>query len=151
MALVMLGKKSLLVRLYKSSDGAHFEVLVERLFDRGEPNESSIVFLEDGTAFCLLRRDGKEENSAQLGTSPPPYTEWTWKDLGLRLGGPDLLHLPDGRWVATGRLYENGRGDQGRTMVDFPVVAGPGAGQAHGISRASFWRRHKLSRAGISQ
>ena len=96
-----------LVRLYKSSDGAHFEVLVERLFDRGQPNESSIVFLEDGTAFCLLRRDGEEEHSAQLGTSSPPYTEWTWKDLGLRLGGPDLLYLPDGRWVATGRLYEN--------------------------------------------
>ena len=100
------GEDGTLVHLYKSRDGTHFEVLVERLFDRGDPSESSIVFLEDGTAFCLLRRDGKEENSAQLGISRPPYTDWTWMDLGLRLGGPDLLHLPDGRWVATGRLYQ---------------------------------------------
>lgn len=101
-----LGEESF-VRLYKSTDGIHFEVLVDRLFDRGEPNESSIVFLEDDSAFCLLRRDGKEENSAQLGISQAPFTDWTWKDLGIRLGGPDLLHLPDGRWVAAGRLYDN--------------------------------------------
>lgn len=94
------------VRLYRSSDGKHFEVLVERVFDRGYPNESSIVFLEDGGAFCLLRRDGEEESSAQLGIARPPYVDWEWKDLGLRLGGSDLLHLPDGRWVAVGRRYE---------------------------------------------
>ncbi len=32
------------VRLYRSSDGRKFDVLVERLYDDGWPNESSIVF-----------------------------------------------------------------------------------------------------------
>jgi hypothetical protein len=46
------------VRLYSSRDGKKFETLVERLFDAGYPNETSIVFKGD-SAYCLLRRDGK--------------------------------------------------------------------------------------------
>jgi hypothetical protein len=65
------------------------------------------AILEDGTALCLLRRDGKG-NMALLGTAKPPYKEWTWKDLGLKVGGPQLLLLPDGRIVASGRLYNGG-------------------------------------------
>ncbi len=92
-------------RLYRSSDGVQFEGLVDRLFDRGYSNESSILFLPDGTALCLLRRDGKE-NSAQLGTAQAPYSQWEWKDLGRAIGGPHMLQLPDGRIVAAGRLYD---------------------------------------------
>jgi hypothetical protein len=29
-----------------------------------------------------------------------------WKDLGVRVGGPALLRLPDGRFIAAGRFYE---------------------------------------------
>jgi hypothetical protein len=94
-------------RLYKSTDGRKFDVLVKNLFDKGYPNETGMVFLEDDTCLCLLRRDGSE-NSAQLGTARPPYTEWTWKDLGIRIGGPDLLQLPDGRFVVGGRSYPGG-------------------------------------------
>ena len=92
-------------RLYKSSDGIHFEVLVDKLFEAGYSNESAIVFDDEGTAFCLLRRDWKPDDSAQLGIARPPYTDWTWKDLGLRLGGPDMIRLSDGRLVAAGRIY----------------------------------------------
>jgi hypothetical protein len=93
------------VRLYQSPDGMKFKTLVANFFDRGEPNESSLVFLPDDTAFCLLRRDGNP-GSAQLGSARPPYVEWTWKDLGIKLGGPRLIQLPDGRLVAAGRLHE---------------------------------------------
>jgi hypothetical protein len=93
------------VRLYQSRDGLKFESLVANLFDRGEPNESSLVFLSDDTALCLLRRDGNP-GSAQLGSARPPYVEWDWKDLGIKLGGPRLIQLPDGRLVAAGRLHE---------------------------------------------
>lgn len=92
------------VRLYSSSDGKHFETLVERLFDEGYPNESSIVFDSD-TAYCLLRRDGNP-SSGLLGISQPPYTEWEWKDLGTQIGGPHMIRLPDGRLVAAVRLYD---------------------------------------------
>lgn len=92
-------------RLYSSADGRTFDTVVPRLFDRGYPNETSIVFDGD-TALCLLRRDGRPENTAQLGTARPPYTNWEWKDLGVRAGGPHMLLLPDGRLLAAVRLYD---------------------------------------------
>lgn len=92
------------IRLYSSADGRQFDTVVERLFDEGYPNETSIVF-EGDTAYCLLRRDGKPANGL-LGTARPPYTHWDWKDLGVRLGGPHMLRLPDGRLVAAVRLLD---------------------------------------------
>ena len=92
------------IRLYSSNDGKKFDTLVERLFDVGYPNESSIVFDGD-TAYCLLRRDGKP-NIGLLGVSQPPYTKWEWKDTGTRFGGPHMLRLPDGRLVAAVRIYD---------------------------------------------
>lgn len=99
------GAKS--IRLYSSKDGRSFGVRVPTLFDKGSPSEASILFLPDGTALCLVRRD-EGTKTAQLGTAKPPYSEWTWKDLGVPLGGPQLLRLPDGRIVAAGRRYEGG-------------------------------------------
>ena len=92
-------------RLYKSSDGKQFETLVENLFDVGYPNESSMLFLPDDRCLLLLRRDGNP-NTAQLGIAKPPYTEWEFKDLGRRLGGPNMIRLPDGRLLAAGRSYD---------------------------------------------
>jgi hypothetical protein len=92
------------VRLYKSTDGKAFDTLVSNLFDKEYPNESSIVFLEDDSAVCLLRRQG----NGLVGRAKPPYTDWTWKDLGVPIGGPDLFRLPDGRFVAAVRLYDGG-------------------------------------------
>ena len=94
------------IRLYRSQDGVKFNILVDNLFDEGYPNETSMIFLEDDTCLCLLRRDG-ESGTAQLGIAKSPYTEWEWKDLGLRLGGPHMIRLPDGRIVAAGRLYDD--------------------------------------------
>ncbi|MBX9788119.1 MAG: glycoside hydrolase [Pirellulales bacterium] len=92
------------IKLYASDDGKRFDTLVERLFDVGYPNETSLVFAGD-TAYCLLRRDG-EPNRGLVGSSQPPYTQWEWKDLGVRIGGPQMLRLPDGRFVAAVRLYD---------------------------------------------
>lgn len=96
-----------MTRLYKSENGRDFDILVDNLYDVGYPNETSIVVLEDDTALCLLRRDGKPD-SALLGKASPPYTNWTWEEFGLRVGGPHMLQLPDGRLVAAGRDYTQG-------------------------------------------
>ncbi len=98
------------VRLYSTRDGIRFEPLVSTLVDGSYANESSLIFRDDASALCLLRRDprGGSGGSALLGHSRPPYTDWTWKDLGVRVGGPKLLELPDGRLVAGGRLYDGG-------------------------------------------
>ena len=92
-------------RLYRSTDGRRFEIILPRLFDKGEPNEASLVFLDHDTCLCLLRRDGKP-GTAMLGSARPPYTEWTWKDLGVHIGGPRLIRLADGRFVAAGRRVD---------------------------------------------
>lgn len=98
-----LGEHS--IRLYRSQDGRQFDTLVPDLFDRERPNETSLVFLPDGTGLCLLRRDG-DPGHGLLGRARPPYTEWTWQDVGTKIGGPHLLALPDGRLVAAVRLYD---------------------------------------------
>jgi hypothetical protein len=94
-------------RLYASSDGKAFKPLVPKLFEEGYPNESSIVFEPDKTALCLLRRDGNPA-TGKLGFAKPPYTAWEWKDVGVKIGGPHMLRLPDGRLLACVRLYDGG-------------------------------------------
>ena len=94
------------VRLYTSNDGRRFDPLVERLFDVGYPNETSLVF-DGSTCYCLLRRD-EGPKTGLLGIAQPPYTKWQWKDLGVRIGGPQMLRLHDGRLVAAVRLYDGG-------------------------------------------
>jgi hypothetical protein len=108
------GEKKLL-RLYKSSDGKNFETLVEDLNIDSYPNETSVVFKGD-TAFCLLRRDG-ENKSGLFGIALPPYKNWEWKDMGVRIGGPDLIILPDGRFLAAVRLYETDNWHPARTSL----------------------------------
>ena len=93
------------VRLYSSSTGRQFDTLIPNLFDDGQPNETSLVFQPDETVLCLLRRDGNPA-SAKLGAAKPPYTDWRWKDLGVKIGGPHMIRLPDGRLVAAVRLYD---------------------------------------------
>ncbi len=91
--------------LYRTSDGKSWEAIAHGIFPNGRGNEASLVFADDGTAYCLLRDGGKTGN-AHFGISKPPYTEWTWKDLGMRIGGPKLVRLPDGRFICGVRLYE---------------------------------------------
>ena len=41
-----------------------------------------------------------------MGIAKPPYTNWQWKDLGVKIGGPHAVRLPDGRVIAAVRLYD---------------------------------------------
>jgi len=91
-------------RLYRSTDGRNFQTLVDDLAVRNYPNESSIAFDSDDTAYCLLRPSGP----TYFGVSKPPYTDWNWVKTGVPVGGPNLIRLPDGRWLAAGRRYANG-------------------------------------------
>jgi len=100
-------------RLLTSHDGAHYTTAVPELYSAGGPTEATVRFAQDDTAYCLQRRDGKPD-SALLGASRPPYTDWQWKDLGQFLGGPDFIQIPDGRWLAAGRMVVDGKP---RTML----------------------------------
>ncbi len=93
--------------LYRTEDGISWEPRAPELFpDDPQPgNETSLHFDPNGQAYCLLR-DGPHW-SAHLGLAEPPYTEWTWYDLGVRIGGPKLIRLDDGRFVASARLHDD--------------------------------------------
>lgn len=101
------------IQLYSSTDGIAFEKRGPRYFTDGSyANEHSLVFLKDDTCLCLLRRDDSPAipsgaATAQLGTAAPPYAEWTWKDLGVQIGGPEMIQLPDGRFLAAVRLHDS--------------------------------------------
>lgn len=45
------------------------------------------------------------DQGGYIGTSPPPYTDWTWSNTGVRLGGPNFIRLPDGSLWAGFRNY----------------------------------------------
>ncbi len=93
------------LRMYVGPGGLRFQVVADRVPAEGRPSEATLLFNSDDSALCLLRRDGAAA-TAYLGYSRPPYRGWEWKDLGVRLGGPNMIRLPDGRIVAAGRLYD---------------------------------------------
>ena len=92
------------LRLYQSHNGATFAPLINTVNVPNGVGEDRILFLQDGSALCLLRRETGTQ-SGLLGTSMPPFTEWTWKELGHRIGGPNMVQLPDGRILACTRLH----------------------------------------------
>src|SRR6056297_2549468 len=92
------------LRLYQSDDGKQFETVVETLLGEGYPNETAMVF-SDNTAYCLLRRDGSPANGL-LGVAQPPFSDWQWHDVGVKIGGPQMIQLADGRFLAAVRLYD---------------------------------------------
>lgn len=94
------------IQLYQSKDGINFETLGPKYCEGTFPNEHKMVFTDDGTCYVLLRRDG-QPGSALWGKAAPPYDNFEWKDLGVRIGGPEMLQLPNGRFLATVRLYDN--------------------------------------------
>ena len=103
-------------RLYTSTDATSWTTHVATLNNNGYVNESSIVFMPDATAHCLLRRDSGT-NTALLGTAPPPYTNWIWQDLGIRIGGPEMIRMPDDRLLAAVRLYSGSGWTPARTSL----------------------------------
>ena len=142
-------------RLYASRNGIDFRPHVENLFDQDYPNEATLLFLPDESALCLLRRD-RGPASAQLGRSRPPYRGWKWQDLGTRIGGPDMIQLPDDRIVAAGRFHEGGAhtavawlDPQAGTMTEFLKLPSngdssyPGLVFDGGFLRASYYSSHE--------
>ncbi len=93
------------LRFYRSTDGIHFEHEPESVLTQYWPNETSLVFLPDGTCLALVRRE-KGPATGLLGRAEPPYHHWEWKELDRRIGGPHLIRLPDGRLIAAVRLHD---------------------------------------------
>jgi hypothetical protein len=92
--------------LCNSPDGVHFKPVVEAFLTKSEgPTEARLRFGKDDSALCLHRCDSKR-NFAYLGEASPPYTDWKWRELDRFVGGPNLLQLPSGEWIAAGRIFD---------------------------------------------
>jgi hypothetical protein len=93
--------KDWIATLFVSSDGVTFKKITQFNVS-GYPSEATLRFLESGKMVALLRRG----SNAWIGVSEAPYNDWTWKDSGAHLGGPNFLILPDHSMWASGRSVE---------------------------------------------
>jgi hypothetical protein len=97
-----------ITRLVTTKDGLEYDVAVDKMLTSGWPTEARVRFAKDGTAYCLQRVD-RDKPTSLLGKAEAPYAEWTWADLGQRVGGPNFIQLPSGQWVGCGRLTVDGK------------------------------------------
>lgn len=95
------GNEPWLLSLVKTKDGIHYD-LVHR-FDRpNKPNEATVRFMKNGDMKIFLRC---ESGNGELGSASSPYTQWTWTDLGMRVGGPEMIVLPNEKLLFGHRVY----------------------------------------------
>jgi hypothetical protein len=101
------------LELLASEDGVHYRPLVYKLYAVGRPDETTLRFDDAGLCYALIRRDPLDGHpySAILGIGRGDYTQWQWHDLGPEFnafGGPNLIQLPTGHWLAAGRMHQGG-------------------------------------------
>lgn len=93
-------------RLYRSQDGLHYETFLPRFTPQDRVNEAAMLFRQDGSAVTLVRRDSKATSGAIVGTAKGDLSKWTFKELKERIGGPQIVEVPGGHILASGRLYD---------------------------------------------
>lgn len=96
-----------IARFYRSKDGKNYETLIPELNVEKGVGEDQILFLKDDSALCLFRHETGDK-MAFLGKSKPPYNQWEWTKMNKRIGGPNMIQLPDGKIIAATRLYDGG-------------------------------------------
>ncbi len=99
--------------LVRSADALAWDTVATFEVD-GRPSEATLRFLPDGRMVALLRRDAGDR-TGRVGVARAPFTEWTWAALPVRIGGPELVVLPDGRLLAAARHH----GDETRTRLSW--------------------------------
>ncbi len=91
------------LKSYASIDGAVWQ-LSSIMKIPGQPNETTMRFLKDGSAMVLVRQESGDRKGL-IGTAPAPYRDWKWTPLNVPLGGPNFIELPDGSLVAGSRGF----------------------------------------------
>ena len=95
----MTAQRDGFLSLLSTVDGINYDLITR--FDIPDfPNEATIRFDSAGNMSMMVRRELGDQKG-YFGKSSFPYTDWTWKKMDIRLGGPDYLYLNDG-WVVMG-------------------------------------------------
>ena len=104
------GEKDM-TRLYKTTNGINYIEHLDHLRPPGDKsNEHALFFGNDDTAHMLLRRDNPSSptrSQALLGTALPPYQDWEWRRLNVRIGGPSIIQIAPNKVIACIRRYGN--------------------------------------------
>lgn len=90
-------------QLVTTRDGLNYQHLTTWAIP-GRPNETTLRVLPDGEMVAWVRRE-RESQHGFLGTSRAPYKDWNWKEQPARLGGPNFVVLPNGKWIGTTRWH----------------------------------------------
>jgi hypothetical protein len=89
------------LKSYTSNDGSVWQ-LSSIMQVPGQPNETTLRFLKDGSAMALVRRDAADKRG-YIGTAAAPYRDWKWTPLATVVQGQNFIELPDGSLVAGSR------------------------------------------------
>jgi len=109
------------IRLLGTKDGINYQ-LISDLDLKGKPNETTIRF--DGKhLYMVVRRESQDQNG-MLGESDPPYRNWTWHDLGIRLGGPEFILLKSGQILLGTRFYHPAEAGGAKTGIVYLESSG---------------------------
>ena len=91
------------VFLVRTKNGINYS-LVSELTTGGFPNEATVLVKPDREMLVLLRRDDGDQHG-YLGSSRPPYRDWNWNDLEIRIGGPNVIPYDSTRFIMGSRSY----------------------------------------------
>ena len=92
------------MHLVKTRDGIRYD-LVSTLNIPGKPNESTVRFTPAGEMLVVVRNEDGQPRG-HLGRAVAPFTDWKWVTVNHKLGGPNMLRLPNGEWVLGSRAYD---------------------------------------------
>lgn len=104
------------VTLYSGQDVLLLKRLTVLHSDAQFPNETALL-MEGDKGLALVRRElgpgetvtppSRRDATALLAKSEAPFTAWATHDLGIFVGGPALIRLPNGKVVVGGRKNTN--------------------------------------------
>ena len=87
--------------LYTTRDGLEWQWVTELRPPDGSwtVSETTLRIMPDGEMIALIRPDW-------IGSSRPPYTEWSFAHLPQSLGGPNFIRIPSGDLWAGARCTD---------------------------------------------
>lgn len=91
------------VYLVETNDGIHY-TFISALKVGGFPNEATVQVSPSREMKILLRREDGD-HCGYLGSSLPPYRQWDWKNLGIRLGGPNFIPIDNTNFIMGTRSH----------------------------------------------
>ena len=90
--------------LYSSRDGVDWQWITEFFLPDKiwNASETTLRFMPDDELIALTRPQW-------IGSSRPPYTDWSWTQISASLGGPEFIRLPNGAlWASARGRHEDG-------------------------------------------